>query len=339
MTSKTKPTPFVPQCVQFPSHFFIAYRYFVTFKRTASVKFTMKTFCALIISVLLNVVSFGQNAVLPFTGAKILPAGLDAASVEIRVDGYLLTSNVVPVNKEIEVVLKMPTGFNKDASQKYYPAALVTITNPTGQVLGKTADAFAASATVGIVPEKFKELSVKTLLATATVKANKSTIVTIELSDRKSKNKTKLELPVVLAVVGQPLRASAAVVKIKTSNGSNFLASNLSIATCKIGKDEAIKKDSTTSYASIEMETFTGIASEELLGGKESFFIYDALTLASVPGTSQLLKSIKMSVEGGVSKYTVKIPYKKKTDPKKYLVRFRWESKDGKKVIESSSIF
>ena len=283
--------------------------------------------------------SFGQNTVLPFTAAKVSTAGIGASSIEVSVDGYLLTSNIVPLNKEIEFKFMLPTGFTKDAAQKTFPAANVTITNAAGVVLGATADAFLANATTGYIPTKFKELSIKTGLGAAVIKANKDVTITIELSDRKSKNTMKLVMPVKIATAAQGLKASAAVAKTTTSNGSNFLASNFKVGTCTISLDETIKVDATLSYASIDMNNFTGIASDEITSGIESYFIYDATTLATIAPLSKVLKRIKMSVEGGVSNYLVKLAFKKKTDTKKYIVRFRWESIDGKKLIESVSTY
>ncbi len=289
--------------------------------------------------VLFTTLTFGQNSVLPFTAAKVSAAGIQAGSIEVSVDGYLLTSNIVPINKEIEFKLMLPAGFTKDAAQKTFPAAKVTITNAAGQVLGATADAFFANATTGYVPAKFKDLSIKTGLSAGVIKANKDVVITIEISDRKSKNTMKLVMPVQIATAAQGLKASAAVASTKTSNGSNFLASNFKVGSCVISLDENIKVDPTLSYASIEMNDFTGIASEEVTAGMESYFVYDATTLAAVTNPGKQLKSIKMSMEGGVTKYISKIPFKKKTDTKKYIVRFRWESKDGKKLIESVSTY
>ena len=299
----------------------------------------MKTVFYLITFLLASYLSFAQNSVLPFNGAKVSFAGITSSSIEVSVDDYLLTSNAVPLNKEIKFKFQLPSGFTKDAAQKTYPAAKVTITNAAGQLLGRTDDAFLANATTGYVPAKFKELIVTTGLSASVVKNNKDLIITIDLTDRKSKNTLKLTMPVQIATATQGLKASAGVVKTKTNNGSDFLSSNMKVGSCIITLDEKITIDPTLSYASIEMATFTGIASEEITGGMESYFVYDAITLAPVANPGKLLKRIKMSLEGGVNNYLVKIPYKKKTDTKKYVVRFRWESKDGKKIIESVSTY
>lgn len=278
-------------------------------------------------------VSHAQNAILPFTGAKIFTQGLSAKNIEIAIDGYILTSNIAPLNKEIVFKLIQPQGFVTDASKKYYPAAEVTITDAAGAILGKTADAFYATATTGVAPEKFKELIVKTGLSGAVIKNNTAITISINLSDKKSKNTLKIIFPVQIATASQGLKASAGVLATPVNAGGIIYNSNLKIKKAEYKIDNEIRVDPTLSYCSVELTEITGASLDEIASGKEFYYVYDA-NLQQVSKKDKLLKSIKGSIEGNVSTYLLKIPFKLKTDKTNHFVRFRWESKDGKRIID-----
>ncbi len=278
-------------------------------------------------------ISHAQNAILPFTGAKIFTLGLAAKSIEITIDGYILTSNIAPLNKEIVFKLIQPQGFVTDASKKYYPVAEVTITDAAGVVLGRTADAFYATATTGVAPEKFKELIVKTGLSGAVIKNNTALTISINLSDKKSKNSLKIIFPVQIATASQGLKASAGVLTTPVNAGGIIYTSNVKIKKADYKIDNEIRVDPTLSYCSVELTEITGAAIDEIAAGKEIYYVFDA-NLQQVLKKDKLLKSIKGSIDGNVSTYLLKIPFKLKTDKANYFVRFRWESKDGKRIID-----
>lgn len=275
-----------------------------------------------------------QNAILPLTGAKIFSGGLSANSIEISIDGYILTSDIAPLNKEIVFKIIIPKGFTTDASKKAYPAAEVTITNMSGGLLGKTTDAFAATGANGFAPEKFKEMLIKTGLDASVIKNNSAVNITISLTDKKSKNTLKIVYPIKIATAAQGLKASAGVSAVSVNAGGILYASNLKIKKAAYETDNEIRVDPTLSYCSLELTDIIGATIDEVAGGIESYYVYDSKNLEQIKKTDKLLKRIKGGVEGNVSSYLLKIPFKPKTDKGNYFVRFRWESRDGKRIID-----
>ena len=276
-----------------------------------------------------------QNTILPLTGTKIFPSGLNANTIDISVDGYLLISNTVPLNKEVVFKIIYPEGFTLDAQKRIFPAAEVTVSSVSGAVLGKTADAFAAVSSSGYTADKAKELIVKTGLDASVVKGNTALNITINLSDRKSKNTLKLVFPLTIATAKQGLQASTGVSAVKCNTNDRVYTSNLKIASATTSIDNEIKVNPAISYRSLELSSIIGATIDEVAGGKEQYFVYNANTLEPVKMTEKLLKRVKAGVEGNVSSYLLKIPAHLKTDKTPYIARFRWESVDGKRVIDA----
>lgn len=97
--------------------------------------------------------------------------------------------------------------------------------------------------------------------------------------------------------------------------------------------DTSIRVAPAWAYLSIDMQKIEGTRMEEVLGGKESFWVYDK-TGKEIKVGQKLLKRVNGAMEGGVVNYLVKIPFRLKSDANVYTVRFRWESTDGKKIID-----
>ena len=87
-------------------------------------------------------------------------------------------------------------------------------------------------------------------------------------------------------------------------------------------------------YASIDMTGITGSSLAEVLSGKESFWVYDQ-NLDEVKISDRQLKQVGAAMEENTVNYLSKIPFRLKTiTGKTYIVRFRWESQDKKKIID-----
>ncbi len=274
-----------------------------------------------------------QNSILPLTGAKIFSSGLSAKSIEISVDGYILLNNTVPLNKEVVFKIINPTGFATE-SMKIFPAAEVTVNNGSGSMLGKTADAFASVASTGYTTDKAKELIIKTGLGASVIKGNTSLNITINLTDRKSKQSMKIIFPLTIATASQGLQASSGVMSVKSNGPNPIYTSNIKVASAETFVDTAIRVNPAMAYRSLELTNIAGATIDEVLAGTETYYVYHATTLAEVKLNDKLLKRVKAGVEGNVSSYLLKIPYRLKKDNTKYIVRFRWESKEGKRVID-----
>lgn len=139
------------------------------------------------------------------------------------------------------------------------------------------------------------------------------------------------------AVIPQPasLKALPAAIKIKTTGiDATGFAAYLKMNTAIIMVDTSIKVAPKMAYMSIDMHGITGSTLAEMMAGNTYFWVTDKAGKPIKIG-DKFLKRIKSSMETNEINYTAKIPYRIKTDVKNvYTVRFRWESKDRKKVID-----
>lgn len=134
--------------------------------------------------------------------------------------------------------------------------------------------------------------------------------------------------------------------EINTSDGSHATAYGLHIASIKVMIDTslhgpanpAVKSivNGQMAYLSLDFTTVTGSDMIEVTNGTHQFWVYDDQKKEVKIG-NQILKKIGGSMESHVINYTVKIPFRLKTDQKKYSIRYRWESPDKKKWIEVNS--
>lgn len=138
------------------------------------------------------------------------------------------------------------------------------------------------------------------------------------------------------AVLAQPapLSASPKAAKIKIVGDATGYASDLKIKSAVIKVDTTIRVSPTTAYWSIEMEEITGTSLPEVASGINSFWITDK-NGKEIKIKEKFLKKIGCTMENNLVNYTVKIPFRAKTDTKSaYTVRYRWESTDRKKIID-----
>ena len=78
----------------------------------------------------------------------------------------------------------------------------------------------------------------------------------------------------------------------------------------------------------------TGSSLAEMMAGNTYFWVTDKKG-NYIKIADKFLKRIKSAMETNEINFTAKIPYRIKTDVKnEYTVRFRWESKDRKKMID-----
>jgi hypothetical protein len=111
------------------------------------------------------------------------------------------------------------------------------------------------------------------------------------------------------------------------------MANTIKVPAPAVTVDTTIRVAPTWAYLSIDMQKIEGTRMEEVLGGKESFWVFDK-TGKEIKVDQKLLKKVNGAMEGGIVNYLVKIPFRLKTDANPYTVRFRWESNDGKKIID-----
>lgn len=139
------------------------------------------------------------------------------------------------------------------------------------------------------------------------------------------------------AVTPQPpsLKTVPVAKAIKTTGiDATGFATYLKMTTAIIMVDTSIKVSPKMAYMSIDMHGITGSSLAEMMAGNTFFWVTDKSGKTIKIG-DKFLKRIKSSMETNEINFTAKIPYRIKTDIKNvYTVRFRWESKDRKKVID-----
>ena len=294
-----------------------------------------KKFFFLAVTFVFATVIFAQsNTVLPFTGAQLFAEGITADNIEITVDGYNLTNNTVGINKEVIFRFQQPKAFVTDANKNSFAAAEVTLLDANGKILSVTPNVLSSNSTSGFSPSQFKEIKITVGLRQEVIKSNNACTIAIKIFDLKSKKLLRLRLPVVISKPGDFFFASKGVVQVKANDASVAYINNVKVEKIVSGTDTTIKVNATMAYHSLEISKIAGVAMATILTGTESFYVYEQTTLQEVKIKDRLLKKVNGTVEGVVGMYTLKIPYRLKTDNKKYVVRFRWQSKDKKQIID-----
>ncbi len=88
-------------------------------------------------------------------------------------------------------------------------------------------------------------------------------------------------------------------------------------------------------YTSMDITNIEGSSITGIFQGKENFWVYDS-DLNEIKITDILLKQVNGAMENNNVDYTLKIPFRLKSNKanKPYTVRFRWEGPDKKQIID-----
>ncbi len=275
-----------------------------------------------------------STGVLPFSGIKYFNEGIYCKYAEISVDGIPITHNRIAAGKEFILKLQLPTGFTEDAARKVYPAVEVTYLNAANEVLASITNAFKDKEKTGYVGGTLKELNVQLSLQPAILKNESNVIIQVRLYDLKSKKQHRLFFPVSVAKANQSPAVSKTAEAVRSSDNSQGLSTGVSFQKATIIVDTSIRVSPNTAYLSIDIPSISGTSMTEVLGGKNTFWVYDK-NMKEIKITDKLLKKIGGSMEGSNVNMIVKVPFKTKKELQTgYTIRFRWESQDGKKVID-----
>jgi hypothetical protein len=275
-----------------------------------------------------------SNGILPFTGIQYFNEGLNARYAEVSIDGSTLLSNRIPANKEFILKVQLPSGFTEDAAKKVFPGVEITVLSAKRLALATLPNPLKDMEKTGFAVNSFKDLPLKLNLQSQWLKNESECIVQIRLYDLKSKKQMRLLFAVSIASPSEPLAISKLSTYIKTSDESMGLSNALKMNVATIMVDTSIRVAPTNAYLSIDIPGITGTNMNEVLSGKNTFWVYDK-NLNEVKITDKLLKKVGGSMEDNLVNLTVKIPYRLKTNLSKgYTIRFRWESTDRKKIID-----
>lgn len=275
-----------------------------------------------------------KNGILPLTGMKFFNEGITAKLISVRVDGGQLMSNKIPLNKEIEIRLQQPSGFSADNNKTMFAGAEVIVLSPKGEILLKNPNACLKNYPNGFYEKDLNNFSIKFSIGTDMVKANYAGILKIRLYDVKGKNQLRMESPVSFAKPGETYPVSKTVKAIKSNIGVNGVINGLQVKDMLVKVDTTIKVSPKMAYTSVDISNIEGSSLSEIFQGKENFWVYDS-DLNEVKITDILLKKVNGAMENNTVNYTLKIPYRLKTNTSKlYTVRYRWESLDKTQLID-----
>jgi len=130
--------------------------------------------------------------------------------------------------------------------------------------------------------------------------------------------------------------AQSKPIAIKTTDHSPASCQGIKVAKAEIMVDTSIRVKPTHAYMSMEFSAITGTTLAEVLNGNNLFWVYDD-KMKEIKISDKLLKKVNSSMESSTVNLTVKIPFRLKTDSKKYTVKYRWESPDKRKWIEATA--
>ncbi len=283
---------------------------------------------------LMNESQAQDKGILPFTGIRYYNDGIRAKNIEIKADAATLLSNRLPLNKEFELKIHLPIGFDEDKTKRIFAAAEWLVTSLKGEVLYKSPNIFKENELTGFPIGSFKEISIKLSLSAALLKTDPGCTINIRVVDLKSKKQLRLDFPVTIARPGEPLQLSGNVSEIKTALPSIGKSCGLTIKNMDFTLDTTIRVAPKMAYASLDITNIYGSTISEFLSGKESFWVYDA-NLNEVKITDRQLKQVGGALENNKVNYLSKIPFRLKTASSQvFYIRFRWENQDKSKVID-----
>ncbi len=283
---------------------------------------------------LINDTHAQSKGILPLTGGRYFSEGIWAKNIEVRVDGSTLLNNRIPLSKEFEIRLQVPTGFVQDKSNMIFAAVEVTIVSGKGITLSQTPNVFKDNEAKGFAAGTFKDIIVKLILKPELIKAEPGCVIKIRYYDLKNKNQLRLEFPVIIATPGEALQISKSINELRSPAAYHAQTIGVKIKTIHVTVDTSIRVNPKMAYASLDMSNIEGTSITEVLSGKESYWVYDT-DLNEIKLTDKQLKQVGGAMENNVVNYLSKIPYRLKTvTGKLYTVRFRWESSDRRKMID-----
>jgi hypothetical protein len=280
-------------------------------------------------------VGFAQkNGILPLTGMKFFNEGIAASTIDIRIDGAQLISNRLPVNKEIEIRLEEASGFAADNAKMMFAGAEVMVLSPKGEILFNNPNTLLNNFSKGFSAKDLNALSIKFGIGANLLKGNLGGILKVKLYDLKARNQLRLEIPVSFAKPGEPLQVSKNAKPIKANTGVKGIINGLQAKDMLVNIDTSIKVAPKMAYTSVDISNIQGSSLAEMFQGKESFWVFDS-ELNEVKITDILLKKVKGALENNTVNYTLKIPFRLKTNTAKiYTVRYRWEGVDKSQIID-----
>lgn len=275
-----------------------------------------------------------KKGMLPLTGLQYYNEGITTQSLAVKINGQQLYGNRVPLNQDIEISFQQPAGFSADKKKKYFIAAEYILVSDKGNVVLTKPNLLADKEAAGFTAKDLKMLTAKFSIPEKTVQPNSKAIIKIRLYDLKGKNQLRLEYPVSIAYPRESIWLTTAAKMVKSPAGSVFMVNGLQPGSLAFFVDTAVKTDPRMAYLNLDINKIGGTDVISMLQGKDYFWVYDT-AYREIKIKEILLKKVGGAMEGGNVNATIKIPFRPKTSqPKGYIIRYRWESADKKQVMD-----
>jgi hypothetical protein len=275
-----------------------------------------------------------KKGMLPLTGLQYYEEGISAQAMAIKIGGQQLYGNRIPLNQEMEFSFQQPTGITADKKKIYFIGAEYSLVSAKGDVLLTNPNLLALNETKGFTAKDIKLIIVKFNIAEGLIQPNAKATIKLRLYDLKGKNQLRLEYPVSISYPRETIWLTKSTQTLKSPPGSMFMVTDIQPKSLSFFVDTAVKVEPKMAYMSLDILKIAGTDIVSMLQGKDQFWVYDS-TYKEIKIKEILLKKVGGAMEGGNVNCTVKIPFRpKKSNPKGYIVRYRWESADKKQVMD-----
>ncbi len=289
-------------------------------------------FSILFVSFLTTHLTAQKNGILHLTGIKYFRDGVWGKNIEVNVNDNLLISNKVPHNTDFDIKLIEPTGFVPDAKGKFYPGIKILLLNAKKDTIAFSPNIFGSKG-FGFEEGTFKSLTA-TLGYTQKVNDGDTIYQFITFFDTRSKNKLSIEFPVLISFKPDSLLTTTYTSTASGTKGYKAAATNgIQLNTIEAYLDSIYFP--TSLYYSLRSAKMLGITLDEAKVGNFNAWIYDEnMNEVILPKKAQHYFALLKNGSDEIN-VLVQIPLNP-TDKNnnKYTARYRWESKDGLKVID-----
>jgi len=286
----------------------------------------MKTIANLFF-LMISCISFAQQGVLPFTGLRYSENGISAKELKVELDEATWTGNQLPINTEFEIQLVDPIGFLKE-NEMYFPGVELVMKNPAGDTLAYVDDLFKGEEFSGFSDAELSKLSL-TLGFNELSKPGDTCSIQARFFDKKSTNDITLWFDVIIVDAELPLEQTSSTFGVTSYLGYKGIASGVEISSIAVEVDE---RQDGNNIRVLMIDPIIGLSLDEWNAGKTTMILYDEqLSPISFP-IDQCVISAQQADGGEGIAARIEIPVIKERTS--MFNRFRWESVDGKKIVD-----
>ena len=261
-----------------------------------------------------------KQGILPFSGAKFFQHGMGGEEIEIKLAEDIWISNRLPVNTEFEMKLIRPTGLTIAEDGNFHPGVEVLMLNTKKDTLAFVPNIFG-DENEGVDAELFKSLTLSLAFNEMSKPGDTCQILT-RFFDTRSANYLLVDFLVIIADPSLPLAVTNSTHSVSSEGNYHGIASGVEMQ--KV--DVTVEEGSKSPFFEIRLSELSEITEKDYREGKSAVWVLDGEL------NDKLLEKNNISAKttGDKTDMVIKIPLRING---KY-VRFRWESKDGKKVID-----